>query len=792
MAPSDEESRILDPCPNCTTLIDVTAMEPFSEIHCPICGTKMRVRKQFNNFSLQKIIGEGGMGTVFEAMDLNLLRLVAVKILKKEYSADEASITQLETEARITASISHPHVVKVFSAGRDHGQFYLAMELVGRGTLDQLMNLQGRIAEIQVIDVGIQIADGLRAAAQIGLIHRDVKPGNILFSDAHTAKVVDFGLAILMEDEAKTRGEIWGTPYYVAPEKLNNEPEDFRSDIYSLGGTLFHALSGRPPFEAASASLVALKHLKSQAVSLQAFAPDVSNETAYVINRMLNKDPLERYQSYDELIEHLKYAKSQLLERTASGVKTKPRVVVESDATKSFTAWITMGLILLIIGMGIYVWVKRDTLFAGANAPSPKSTGIVNQTADSSTYAEGIQSLAKGQPDDAITLFDQYISSADAPQPQKNWALFQKGLALNLNGQTDEARALFLDLQSAGLYSEDSNEIRLAGFFVEASRLLNDKLIIPSTVTVAYDNKDFEAMALFAFAMKDWAMGDFAAAGPLLKKFQQGKFDDGYVWIEAYKPLVEKYLNDYQLYVSIASLIDAAKTPTEKAAALKAIQDSSQKLQTVGSLPVQFQKWEAALTKEIGISKQQAAQAATNIAEKSLTEETIKWQEISKKSILPIRNFAPESVLSEIKRTAFTNEVINQKKNVFQQRLELLSELKTKLIAGLLISKYDVPINSRSGAVIPGKAARANTEFLFFKSDYGETAVAWKEVNPNSILTMAEKVIVDANPNHKKWLIGAYATLCGNEAQGKQMLIDAAQSDEALRDRLAVFFESAD
>ena len=248
MAPTDEESRILDPCPNCTTLIDVTAMEPFSEIHCPICGTKMRIRKQFNNFALQKIIGEGGMGTVFEAMDLNLLRLVAVKILKKEYSADEASITQLETEARITASISHPHVVKVFSAGRDHGQFYLAMELVGRGTLDQLMNLQGRVAEIQVIDVGIQIADGLRAAAQIGLIHRDVKPGNILFSDAHTAKVVDFGLAILMEDEAKTRGEIWGTPYYVAPEKLNNEPEDFRSDIYSLGVSCLQLLTNMEPY----------------------------------------------------------------------------------------------------------------------------------------------------------------------------------------------------------------------------------------------------------------------------------------------------------------------------------------------------------------------------------------------------------------------------------------------------------------------------------------------------------------------------------------------------------------
>src|SRR5207248_4534759 len=129
----------------------------------------------------------------------------------------------------------------VFSFGQDHGLFDIAMELVDKGSLDDLMNLQGRVAEAQVMEVGVQIADGLNAAHQRGLIHRDVKPGNILFADAHSAKIVDFGLALLMEHEAEARGEVWGTPYYVAPEKLNHEPEDFRSDIYSLGGTLFHA-----------------------------------------------------------------------------------------------------------------------------------------------------------------------------------------------------------------------------------------------------------------------------------------------------------------------------------------------------------------------------------------------------------------------------------------------------------------------------------------------------------------------------------------------------------------------
>src|SRR4029078_11390700 len=186
--------------------------------------------------------------------------------------------------------------------GIDRGRFYIAMELVDKGSLDDLIRLQGRVAEIQTLEVGITIAKGLRAALQHGLIHRDVKPGNILFADAQTARIVDFGLAIFMEHEESARGEILGTPYYLAPEKLDGQPEDFRSDMYSLGATLFHALAGRPPFEAETASLVALKHLKSQPVSLQAFAPWVSNPTAHIINRTLCKDPDERYQSYDELI----------------------------------------------------------------------------------------------------------------------------------------------------------------------------------------------------------------------------------------------------------------------------------------------------------------------------------------------------------------------------------------------------------------------------------------------------------------------------------------------------------
>jgi serine/threonine protein kinase len=172
---------------------------------------------------------------------------VALKILRPELSADPNEIRRLEHEARATAAVNDPHVVQVFSSGTDHGQFYLVMELVDEGSLDDRMAERGRVGEAQVLDTGIQVARGLRAAHEKGLIHRDIKPGNILFAGEEMAKIGDFGLAVAAEQNAEAQNEIWGTPYYVTPERLNNEPEDFRSDIYSLGATLYHAMTGRPP-----------------------------------------------------------------------------------------------------------------------------------------------------------------------------------------------------------------------------------------------------------------------------------------------------------------------------------------------------------------------------------------------------------------------------------------------------------------------------------------------------------------------------------------------------------------
>src|SRR5260370_40357304 len=187
------------------------------------------------------------------------------------------------------------------------------MELVERGSLDDFIDQHTRSPEEEVLEAGIQTAKGLRAAYAKGLIHRDVKPANILFADEHMAKIGDFGLAGIA---AEARGEIWGTPYYVAPERLNNQLEDFRSDIYSLGATLFPSLVGKAPIEGETNSATELRALKNQPLLLSVVAPEVSTDTARVFQRMIAPEPAQRFSSYDDLVCRL------LLEKKKKKVNT--------------------------------------------------------------------------------------------------------------------------------------------------------------------------------------------------------------------------------------------------------------------------------------------------------------------------------------------------------------------------------------------------------------------------------------------------------------------------------------
>jgi len=366
------EKMVTAGCARCNNVIDVTGLEPGDGITCPYCGNEFVITRQFGNFLLERQVGAGGMGTVYLGRDVTLNRVVAVKVLKPDLVSDQKFLATFLREAEITASLNHPNIVQVYAFGEHEGIYYMVVEYISGGSLDDKIAKLGRITELEGIEIGIAVARGLECALQRGgLIHRDIKPGNILFNSNNTPKVVDFGLSLSFETTDHFDGEIWGTPYYVAPEKLEREKEDFRSDLYSLGATLFHAISGRPPYEGEDPNAVAMKHLSGNVVSLKAFVPDISDQMAYAVSKAMARYPEDRYESFAAFIEQLEDAKRRITDPNfRQSQKQNVAILETADAAKN-NLYLMIGLVaIVVILIGLLIW-KGPSLLGGKKEVPP-------------------------------------------------------------------------------------------------------------------------------------------------------------------------------------------------------------------------------------------------------------------------------------------------------------------------------------------------------------------------------------------------------------------------------------
>ena len=271
---------------------------------------------EFSKYTLEKELGHGGMGGVYLGRDNMLDRKVAIKVMLKSYGDDPTFVERFKKEAQAAAKLSHPNIAQVYDFDLYQGQPYISMELVSGGSLDKKMEkTPGQLDPYYVMKIGLQMAEALGAAADRGLVHGDVKPENILFGADGTAKLVDFGLAAMQGDT----GEIWGTPYYISPEKVRRMKVDFRADIYSLGGTLYHAITGVAPFEGADATEVVKARFIAPPKKPSEVRPGIDPKIDSIILRMLELEPSKRYPTY----ESLKGDISRYLDK-ASPTKTGP------------------------------------------------------------------------------------------------------------------------------------------------------------------------------------------------------------------------------------------------------------------------------------------------------------------------------------------------------------------------------------------------------------------------------------------------------------------------------------
>lgn len=264
-------------------------------------------------YQILSTVGEGGLGVVYRARQISMGRDVALKVLHEKWVEDEEFRKRFLLEARIVGRLNHPNLIQVIDVGKDGNQFYYSMEFVDGETVENIIDRDGAMPMADVIDIIRQIASAIQYMKQHRIVHRDIKPGNIMLTQAKVAKLGDFGFVKSNLDELlSSEGEVLGTPDYMSPEvACGEENVDFRSDIYSLGATMYHMIAGKPPF-GGSSSAVMEAHIKESPPPLREFRPETSDLCCLIIEKMMAKRPEDRYDSLSDLFDDLEYLRMDI------------------------------------------------------------------------------------------------------------------------------------------------------------------------------------------------------------------------------------------------------------------------------------------------------------------------------------------------------------------------------------------------------------------------------------------------------------------------------------------------
>jgi tRNA A-37 threonylcarbamoyl transferase component Bud32 len=266
--------------------------------------------KVIGEYLLLRRLGKGGMGQVYLAEQVSLKRKVALKILRKDLAANAKALQRFQVEAKAVARATHANIVQVYAIGEDKGIHFMALEYVEGRNLRDFLEKKGPPDVLVAITLIRQVAAALQRASELGIIHRDIKPENILVTRKGEVKVADFGLSRVFSDEdipvnLTQSGVAMGTPLYMSPEQVEGKPVDPRTDIYSLGVTAYHLLTGGPPFRGQTPFEVAVQHVQKDPTSLKDLRPDLPDELCAIVHKMMAKRPEDRYQTCQEIVRDL-------------------------------------------------------------------------------------------------------------------------------------------------------------------------------------------------------------------------------------------------------------------------------------------------------------------------------------------------------------------------------------------------------------------------------------------------------------------------------------------------------
>ena len=748
-------------CHACNAPIDPAGQAAFTQVECSRCGAVSVVPLQFGNLLLLNVLGIGGMGTVYKGIDLQLNRHVAVKILRPKFAGNPQFIEAFAREARSAAAINHHNVAQVYSFAEHGGQYYLMMELLERGSLDDRITKTGKLPEADVLAVGAGIAAGLSAAHHRGLLHRDIKPGNILFNDDGVAKLVDFGLAGAQHEAAGPgAGVIWGTPYYIAPEKLRGQLEDFHSDMYSLGATLFHALAGRPPFDAQTAAEVLAKQATAPAFNLKTYNPAVQDFTANVIGRTLAKNPTERFATYDALIQELHQAEHLLHEKQAGSAL----VTATGERIPLLSVIATVSAVVATVVVITFLWFNRAKFGIETGTPPPapppaatngtpvavipvEEVNFNESTPWADAWSNALAQLAQNNIQATLTECENLKQLTRGQQYHRQWAQLLEGITLVAAGRTAEAGPVLQKANPALPW-----KITTTNLAEPLAALMLDDLPAAATTNWPGWAADFSQLLR---GLKHLSAGQLDVAQAAFDKYRQLPPDPGQRWAYALQPLAQKLADEIGRIPAALADFDRLQQAGKFDDALQAVNAARNRLPFTG-FKAQLDEREAVILKAQQAAQQkleEAKRAAEAEARQRVADEQSQQHadaEVRQVQALetPLPNYDFKAALAKL-NDLLPKLITPAGKQALAQRramLQWLEELKKLLAADFARQPVDASKIVTRGAHIDGKLTGATETELTFTLPYGALTILWRDLPPATIQQLGESYAQTGKP----------------------------------------------
>ena len=457
-----------------------------------------------DRYEILEVIGTGGMAVVYKAMCHRLNRYVAVKILRDELANDEEFRKRFQTEAQAVAMLSHPNIVSVYDVSHSDGVEYIVMELIEGVTLMQYMKKKGALGWKEALHFAVQISKALEHAHEKGIIHRDIKPQNIMILKDGTIKVADFGIAALESAQEKKSDQTVGSVHYIAPEQARGEQPDPRSDIYSLGVVMYEMLTGKMPYDGDTAEQVAMKHITGHPVPPQELNPDIPEELAAITLKAMNSDINARYQSASELLRDLEdFRKQQAAANLGSGSDEDVEIldVITPDvhpigksgelskekyarrrrrSRKVSILSGACGVLVFLIAVFVFLWNYwlRDIFSVAERINIPNFVGASYADIVNSSEFKKLFNFEVNYAIDPDVPEGQIISQD--PEADRSMMVVPEGIDVSLTVSTGVRQTVIPDVTNKH-YQEATIELQNAGFIVEiANTEASD------TVTVDY------------------------------------------------------------------------------------------------------------------------------------------------------------------------------------------------------------------------------------------------------------------------------------------------------------------